>query len=135
MFLHVDGNALGFLISNQVSNFPHTILLKYWFRKSKENSKTSHSKTNGLTEMCEYIKWHFSSLNDPNKAILKGGHETEADREHRTQTTHKEATNYFFFFSLIQDQGMESEESWPASLCSQWVGSCDLASSVALRQK
>lgn len=56
MFLHVDGNPLSYLISNKVSNFLHTILLKYWFRNSRENPKTSHPKTNGLTEMCEYIK-------------------------------------------------------------------------------
>lgn len=56
MFLHEDGNALSFLISNKVSNFPQTILLKYWFRNNRGNPKTSHPKTNGLTEMCEYIK-------------------------------------------------------------------------------
>lgn len=39
MVLHVDWNALRFLISNKVSNFPHTVLLKYWFRNRREKSQ------------------------------------------------------------------------------------------------
>lgn len=50
-------------------------------------------------------------------------------------TQRSNSLELFSFFPLIQDQGMESGQSWPASLCSQWVGSCDSGSSVALRQK
>lgn len=63
------------------------------------------------------------------------GHKAEACSEHKTQKIPREAIHRGNFVLLPSHTWSRDGEGWPASHCSQWVGSCNLCQLSGSKEK